>query len=542
MRRVFLTLAVAAVLLVGGFALSAYLNAEDAADVPVVIDRTDDPLQPYMEGIYAADRDLDPPRDSRIRAVIVPHHLAASGTIASGLGMLAHQSFSRVILLSPDHFDRCPTLLCMADTDYRTPLGDVRAASGTLDALRGSPYVTEDAALFAEEHGISAVVPFIAHYAPGVRVTPLVLSQRMPWKGEKEALLAAVGRALDDDTLLVVSSDFSHYLPLAEADEMDERTAEALFAKDIDGIASLETPGQSDCVGCLWLLASLADRGGFYAPSVVAHSNSARIVGDEDIPETTSHFAIVWYAEAALDAADIAIAGDVTMTRGVPSGPSGDVAAWWAGPGPRVVNLEGPVAEECVPAADPYRFCNARDEWASMKGVATHWGMVNNHMFDLGAAGFAETLHNVSSEDEVPVTETPVEAGGWRVLAVTESMNPVDDTDLPRPDVLALLKESDSAVPVAVLVHGGVEYRVLPTAEDTRRWQQYVDAGADAVLVAHGHMPGDVFIYKERPIFRGLGNFLFDQTDSVATSTGRMVRLRHDDGIVRFESFFVRRR
>ena len=46
---------------------------------------TYDSPQQFMEGIYAADRDIDPPNEFRIRALVVPHHLTATAAIAAGI-------------------------------------------------------------------------------------------------------------------------------------------------------------------------------------------------------------------------------------------------------------------------------------------------------------------------------------------------------------------------------------------------------------------------------------------------------------------------
>jgi len=511
-----------------------------ASPVVVLTDQHDS-LQPFMEGIFAADRDVDPPDGYRIRGVIVPHHLTASATIASGIRMLEHQGFKRIILLSPDHFNRCPTMLCTADAVFQTQFGDIRPATETLEILRASSLVTEEPNLFAREHGISAVAPFIAHYQPGIFVTPLVLSRRLPWRAEKDALLDLFAQATDEDTMLIVSSDFSHYLPLAAADEMDELTAEALFAKDLDGIASLQTPAQSDCPGCLWIMAALADEGGFYNPSVVMHTNSARILGDEKIAETTSHFSMVWYENAHLDGADLALAGDVTLTRGTPPALPDAVAAWWSGSGPRVVNLEGPIFETCAPRANPYLFCNEVQAWRQIRDLATHWGVMNNHMLDLGAGSPVETAGHLRAEGEAVITANPAEVGGWRIVALTTSMNPVPDAASARltkteEETLAALREGDTDVPTVVFVHGGEEYGALSADVDDARWERFIDAGADAVVVSHSHVPSDVRIYDGRPIFRGLGNFLFDQLDRAATFTAKLVRLRYDDGRVLFET------
>ena len=85
-------------------------------------------------------------------------------------------------------------------------------------------------------------------------------------------------------------------------------------------------------------------------------------------------------------------------------------------------------------------------------------------------------------------------------------------------------------------VHGGDEYFALTSDAWTKRWEKFIDAGADAVMVVHAHVPGDMVFYKNKPIFRGLGNFVFDQYDAVSKQTAKFVRLRKENGEVKFET------
>ncbi len=250
----------------------------------------------FYRGIYRADRRAVQ-SGSIVRGVIVPHHLVAAESTALGIRALQNQHIDRILLISPDHFHRCPVVACTARTLYRTAFGDVRDDDAMVSGLQRSPLVAEQPSLFRSEHGVHAVVPFIAHYLPGVPVTPLVLSQTAPWKDARNALLDTINRVADDRTAVVVSSDFSHYLPLAQANDMDDRTIAALTLKNLDGIKNLRNPQQSDCPNCLWMLTALAEKRGFGQPSEWMHTNSAELLGDVSIPETTSHFVVVWREE-----------------------------------------------------------------------------------------------------------------------------------------------------------------------------------------------------------------------------------------------------
>jgi AmmeMemoRadiSam system protein B len=536
-----LLIAFAATVLVAAFACAAWRFAHPPLAVVTYANPYDSP-QAFEEGIYAADRNVDPPQGYVIRGVIVPHHLAATESIASGVKMLQGQSFKKILLISPDHYHRCPVVLCTVNGSYETAFGDVRADADAVALLSASPLVRVDPALFTGEHGIYAVLPYIAHYFPGVPVTPLVLSQKVPWYGDRQAILALVSRVADADTVVVVSSDFSHYLPLQEAEDFDEKTAETIFSKDLDGIGALHNADQSDCPNCLWTLASLADARGFYNPSVVLHTNSATILKQPDLKSTTSHFSMVWYQDAALSGNDLAVAGDVTLTRTghVPRLPA-PAAAWWAGDGPRFVNLEGPLAASCPPQDKWYLFCNPVPLWSGLKDLATDWGTENNHMLDLGAAGHLATAQIILDAGETPVGNLPVQEGDDLLTAVTAILNPVPEAGSVRiPDMLARVRKALAAPHPGklsvVLVHGGNEYEALTTDAQEKLWESLIDAGADAVVVSHAHVVGDMRIYKGKPIFRGVGNFIFDQYDRLATMTAKMVRLRLVGGRVEFQT------
>ncbi len=131
--------------------------------------------QPFVSGIYSADKNIEPPKNT-IRAVIVPHHLTASESIASGIKTLARQSFKKIILVSPDHFHHCAVAVCTTDAEYETFFGDTRSDDSTVKNLTASPLANNNPKLFETEHGIFAVAPFIAHYFPGIAVTPIALS------------------------------------------------------------------------------------------------------------------------------------------------------------------------------------------------------------------------------------------------------------------------------------------------------------------------------------------------------------------------------
>lgn len=258
-------------------------------------------IYPFMQGIYAANQDHTVVPASNTRMIVVPHHLVASKNIALGVSALASTEFKRIILLSPDHFGVCPTLFCTTPNSFETFFGNIQSSPDVLRLFASSTEMTMNVELFGREHGINAVLPFIAHDYPNVEVVPIVLSQRLPWKGQRDRLLKILQQVVDDQTILVISSDFSHYLPLDESNQKDELTQRSLETQDLDEIMSLENPQQSDCPGCLWLASSIALNMKCYKPDILLHTNSATILGEVSAAQTTSHYALRWICPLSLE-------------------------------------------------------------------------------------------------------------------------------------------------------------------------------------------------------------------------------------------------
>jgi AmmeMemoRadiSam system protein B len=251
-----------------------------------------DALHQILRGIYAANQ-REEDTSEPIGAVIVPHHLASPEAIAVGIRALAVHPPARIVLLTPDHFATCGTLLCTTQRSFESLLGPVPTDARAVSALLHSALVSEQDALFKREHGIGVLLPFLAHALPETTVLPLALAQR-GWHAQREQLAALILDTVGPQDALVVSSDFSHYLPLAEADAADAHTIEVLLSGDLPAIAELPNPSHSDCPGCLWLLTVLAQERGLQSGKVLMHTNAARLLGEPDAAETTGHFTIIW--------------------------------------------------------------------------------------------------------------------------------------------------------------------------------------------------------------------------------------------------------
>jgi len=170
-----------------------------------------------------ATTDAPPPK-----ALIVPHagYVYSGPIAASGYKLLApvRERVSRVILLGPAHRVAFPGLAAANATRFRTPLGDVRIDVETVSALLALPQVRLLDEAHAMEHSLEVHLPFLQEALADFRIVPLVVGDAGPDQ---------VGAVLDrvwggDETLIVISSDLSHYHDYATAQKLDAATSTAI--------------------------------------------------------------------------------------------------------------------------------------------------------------------------------------------------------------------------------------------------------------------------------------------------------------------------
>ena len=173
------------------------------------------------------------PAGARPKALIVPHAgYVYSGPIAAAgyrhlLG--AGPRPRRVVLLGPAHTVALRGI-ALPDVDaLATPLGVVRVDVALAARAAALPQVLPSRDAHAREHALEVQLPFLQRtLGPDFTLLPLVVGHVAP------ATVAAVLDALwgDDDTLLVISTDLSHYLGYADAQALDADTARRILALD----------------------------------------------------------------------------------------------------------------------------------------------------------------------------------------------------------------------------------------------------------------------------------------------------------------------
>lgn len=161
------------------------------------------------------------------------------------------------------------------------------------------------------------------------------------------------------------------------------------------------------------------------------------------------------------------------------------------------------------------------------------FNLANNHLTDQGEQGIVETRDNLDElgfyysgcrdgrVDECSVKI--VEIKNKKVALVGLSMV-YSRFDLEQAE--NLIKDlADTADLVIVNIHWGEEYKTQFSLYQQEIGRGLIDAGADLIIGHHPHVVQGVEIYKNKPIFYSLGNFVFDQYFSVETQKGLAVEL-----------------
>lgn len=185
------------------------------------------------------------------KALIVPHagYVYSGPIAASAYARLraAGDQIRRVVLLGPAHRIGFHGLAASSASEFRTPLGDIPLDTTALSRILELPQVRIFDAAHAAEHSLEVHLPFLQEVLRDFSLVPLVVG---------DATYAEVAEVLDQlwggpETLIVISSDLSHYHDYATAQHMDQATSRAIEALEPERIDYEHACGRTPVGGLL---------------------------------------------------------------------------------------------------------------------------------------------------------------------------------------------------------------------------------------------------------------------------------------------------
>ncbi|MDD5578084.1 MAG: AmmeMemoRadiSam system protein B [Methylobacter sp.] len=187
------------------------------------------------------------------KAIIVPHagYIYSGPVAASAYARLkkAHDLINRVVIIGPSHRLAFKGLALSRATSFNTPLGSVLVDQEALQAVAQLPFVEFLEQAHTHEHSLEVHLPFLQEMLDDFKIIPIVAGEataeqvsqiiNMLWGGE--------------ETLIVISSDLSHYHDYRTAQQLDKSTSAAIEQLQYEQLAVNSACGKVPVSGLLRL-------------------------------------------------------------------------------------------------------------------------------------------------------------------------------------------------------------------------------------------------------------------------------------------------
>ena len=188
------------------------------------------------------------------KAIIVPHagYIYSGPVAASAYARLkkARNRISRVVLIGPSHRVAFAGLAVTRADRFITPLGAIAVDQDAVASLLALPFVDCIEQAHALEHSLEVHLPFLQETLERFKLVPIVAGDASPEQ---------VGQVLDllwggEETLIVVSSDLSHYHDYATSRRLDRKTSDIIEQLRYEQLSTDRACGKVPVTGLLQLL------------------------------------------------------------------------------------------------------------------------------------------------------------------------------------------------------------------------------------------------------------------------------------------------
>ncbi len=434
---------------------------------------------------FANVKTLSPPP----HIFIVNQHILAAHVIANQFALSADPNVKTVILITQNNWNAGQAPIITSKYPWKTPLGNIEPDITLADKLIKNHLATQEENIFATEHGITGIVPYVAHSFPNAKIVSLVIRDYAP--AEMTDSLADELSKLDiTQTAIIGTIDMSHYLPKYIADTHDDLTVQTIKEFDYQTLPLLDI----DTVPTLRTVMKVAESKGMQSFVQTWHANSADITAQPDLLSTTSY-----------------ISG--YFSPGTSKKVNGDIHLLFTG---NIMYDKG-VAEHTQKYGANSLFANIDRLF-----LGTH--AVIGNVEGKTDKQFTEFLANQHFTALNPSTVLKIQNKNVCLISYNDLL-----TQNTMPIINEVKNAKNSCTYIIISANWGAEN--LPTKTDRQKMlaHEFIDAGADIIIGVHPNVVEPIEIYKNKPIFYSLGNFLVDQDISFATKHGLALNINLGD-------------
>ena len=498
------------------------------------------------------------PATSTVTGLIVPHHLLAKDLMAEAYAYASGGKYQTIVLLSPDHFNAGKTEVSVTDRDFSTVFGTVTNNKDLAHQLKKLSFVG-DGDFFYREHGLGAELPFIKYYFPKAKVVALTFKPTVS-RDKLDQIITVLKNNLPPDSLIIESTDFSHYLTPAQAALKDSASIKTIT--DNGDALALNQPDNVDSKAALYIESTLERDFFKNSPKILEHKNSQDYT-KETVTSSTSYLVVAYQPQTPVKAsneAELIFTGDVMLSRHIGelmaqkqdyNFPYEKIASDLSGADLVFGNLETPVSNKGESAHTLYSFRANPLVLSGLKNAGFKVvSVANNHAFDYKLGAFADTLVNLKNAGIAysggGANFTEAHAGAYQeingvkitFLAYTDLLpqsaaatdNQTGFAYLDEAQMVKDIKEAKTKSDLVIVsCHFGQEYKTKSNAHQQKIAAAAVKAGADLIVGHHPHVAQEVSKINGVTVAYSLGNFVFDQNFSADTKNALILKVKIKD-------------
>lgn len=233
-----------------------------------------------------AKADVKVPMTAKLYGIVAPHagYQYSGFTAAHGFSILNEEEFENVIVIAPSHREYFDGVSVFPGKAYSTPLGEIEVNQALRDTFleAAGDWVIESRAGHKAEHALEVQLPFLQLTLGRFNLLPIVMGD------QRRNYCQVLGKAIadltaDGNTLIVASSDLSHYYDYDTANRMDAVCTDDISKMDPDKL--MDDLGTRRCEACgggpIASLLYAAKSRGSAGSKILHHCNSGDTTGDK---------------------------------------------------------------------------------------------------------------------------------------------------------------------------------------------------------------------------------------------------------------------
>lgn len=220
----------------------------------------------------------------RIFGIVSPHagYVYSGKTAAYVYNLIKNKTYKTVIIISPSHAEYFPGISIFDGDAYETPLGLVEIDNKMAEILlSNSRMIFRGIQGHRREHALEVQIPFLQSVLKNFKIVPIVMGDQS--KMFVDHLAEKIAMAAGEDTLVVASSDMSHFYDSSEADRLDSVVEQRVNNFDFEQL--LRDLDDHECEACgggpIAVMMKAASLKNFNKSLVIHRSDSGDVTGDK---------------------------------------------------------------------------------------------------------------------------------------------------------------------------------------------------------------------------------------------------------------------